>query len=488
MNAQTLLLLTLIAIPIIAYSQDQSKNGSPIVTTESELAVLGQLTLAPAEVIDLTDDPENDLAISKILADLPVSVAQANTQQTPIDNRNGVVYIANIEPGPHGDIDGINLRTVVRKGTLIEEQDWLWESSVIEDRTIHDQWHTAPSIATDKDGFVHIAYNMHNLPWQYKVSDEPDSIEGFEFRGEKIKQSELENLHFDNQVNFSTLGKADIPGNLITYPAFFKDRQNDLYVTYRFAARPKRPHTERTFSSGIAKYDSKKKSWNSIGSEIDVTRKDRSRSFWAPSVSVAFASSLGWTSYRPYLVFDSSNRMHANWYWRKGTSGALVTRPCYLVSENQIDFYDADGKQYTLPVNPENCGNTATSATKEFYNIGNTAINSKNDVYMVRSPNEEKRQLLHYDTNASQWSAEESPYSASELFFDSNDNAWAIGSGLKILRKKAGETFWTLLYANQNKADCLPRVSQNADKTIAYIHTQSCESYDSISVYSITTN
>ncbi len=486
MNVHTFLWLLLLGYSLVATGQQQIEQDA-LSARQGPIASDQQFELVPAQVTDLTGKKDLRFAIEVILKNLPVSTAQANSQQTPIDSVNGIVYTANIEPGPDGDVDGINLHTVVRRGEQNENGTWQWDSTVVEDRTLHDKWHTAPSIGIDKEGYIHVVYNMHNLPWQYKVSVFPDDLEKFEFRGQKITTEELERLHYDNKVSFTSLGKADIPGNLITYPAFFKDSNGDLYLTYRFAAKPKRRHSERAFSSGIAKYNIQEREWKSIGSELDVSLKDRSWSFSAPLNAVPFASAPGWTAYRPYLLFDSENRMHVIWYWRQGISGSLVTRPCYLISDDQVHFHSVIGLRYRLPVDAESCGNTALANETEYYSIGNSAINSKGDVYLLHSPHGSKRVLQHFRKIDYRWEIEESPFGATEIFIDSQDNLWAVANGLRILRRGANENIWKLIYTNESIDDCLPRVSQNYDKTVAYIHTQRCKTEDFVSIYQINT-
>lgn len=96
---------------------------------------------------------------------------------------------------------------------------------------------------------------MHNLPWQYQVSLAPHDISAFEFRGQEISDAEFDRYYIENKTSFPTQGTADIPGNQISYPAFYKDAIGDIYVTYRFAAQPSLAYKDRHFSSAIAKYD-----------------------------------------------------------------------------------------------------------------------------------------------------------------------------------------------------------------------------------------
>lgn len=129
---------------------------------------------------------------------------------------------------------------------------WVWTKRVIDTQTVHDRWHTAPAIGIDDKGFIHIAYNMHNLPWQYQISTKSESIDSFNFKGQRVSVTELQRMKFKNKTDFPTLGLAAIPGNQITYPAFFNDNNGELFVSYRFAAKPARKFANRTMGSGVA--------------------------------------------------------------------------------------------------------------------------------------------------------------------------------------------------------------------------------------------
>ncbi|MEE9321244.1 MAG: BNR-4 repeat-containing protein [Granulosicoccus sp.] len=222
--------------------------------------------VAPAPVAESAPAvaPAPAVAVSLILDQLKVSVSQTFVQQTPIVVSGGTVYIANIEPGANGD-SRLDLHTVVRQGKLASNGNWSWQSTVVDDQTISNVWHTAPAIGMDEQGYIHVAYNMHNFPWQYKVAAEPNSIRAFEFRGQSVTRAEIERHVYENKSSFKTLGSAAIPGNQITYPAFYNDRDGYLYVTNRFAARPAKSFPQRVMSSAIARYNTENRSWLTLG-------------------------------------------------------------------------------------------------------------------------------------------------------------------------------------------------------------------------------
>lgn len=135
-------------------------------------------------------------------------------------------------------------------------------------------------------------------PWQHYVGDE---------------YSEL--------TYFPSFGYADIPGTQITYPRFEKDPNDELYLTYRFASRPKRNLPERTFGTGLAEYSRADQTWTAIGEQLGVTAADFNYQPDAPVTSTPFATKTGWTAYHPSMVFRRSGGnegvdVMSQWYRR----------------------------------------------------------------------------------------------------------------------------------------------------------------------------
>ena len=422
--------------------------------------------------------------VQKILSNLPVSSSQLNVQQSPVDTAHGYVYTANIEHGPNGDVKGTDLHTFLRKGMQSADGSWSWEKKLIEDRTIHDPWHTAPSVGIDKLGAIHVAYNLHNFPWQYKRSKKPHDMDSLEFKGQSVSIEEIRRTFEENKTNFPTLGEAEIPGNQITYPAFFKDLNNDLYLTYRFAATPKQGFKDRTMSSGIAVFNSEASVWAPIGKALSLDSSDYQPHADSPATAVSFAGKRGWTSYLPRLSFGRNNRMHVQWFWRSGIAGTQLTRPCLYSTDDRVEFFDITGGEVMLPALPDNCGNLGYGDDQEFYSIGTTAADSAGNPYVLLSPTSGSRKILHYDSAVRSWVREDAPSGATEIFFDVYDNLWAISAGIKIFKRNKGETNWDNLYDEGSKTFCYPRSKLNEDKSLAFIHTQSCDT-TKITIYGV---
>ena len=410
-------------------------------------------------------------------------------QQTPVDTQHGYVYTANIEHGVDGDTNSTNLHTVVRQGIQLSDGSWQWADALVENRTVHNQWHTAPSVVADNEGYIHVAYNMHNYPWQYKRSTQAHNLDNFNFLGQAITQAEIDRSKFENKTSFPTLGYADIPGNQITYPAFFKDRNRNVYATYRFAAKPKRSFAERTMSGGIASYDTQLQSWRAIGGEVAVTDGvDFTAHAQAPYAPTALASETGWTVYHPRLMFGAANELHVSWFFRNGIAGAEYTRPCFVKSMDTYSFSDAAGKSVLLPMDTDDCGNIGYADSQEFYSVGNTAMDSSGKPYILLSPIGGSRQIVSYDAANDRWERENSPNGATEIFFDADDNLWAVASGIRVMVRLNGSTSWDTVYSDEGSTKaCFPKVSVDEDGDTAFVHTHACDQ-ESITIYAIRLN
>jgi len=428
------------------------------------------------------------LELQPILQNIVISKSQQHVQQTPLDYWDGTLYLAYIAPGAEGDVDGTSLHTMVSMGVPADSGSWEWTTNIIEERTIFDTWHTAPSIGVDKNGHVHIAYNMHNLPWQYKVSKNPEDISEFEFLGQDITVEEIRQLKEQNKTNFPGRGEASIPGNQITYPQFVRDLNSDLYVTYRFAAKPAREFNERTMSSGMAKFEADTKSWSAIGAPVSIAKRDYEVTEfpWFHSgpakKPLAIAAQEGWTSYLPRLSFGPNNRTNLNLFWREGLAGEELSKPCFLTSTDFNLWTNAEGVKLSMPLTPDQCNNLGIDDESSFYSIGNSVADSAGNPYFILSPFDNTRQI--YSFKNGQWQSQESPYGATNLFIDALDTVWAVANGLRVLRKKIDEDEWELLYENKENTECNPRTVLNDKKTKAYIYSTTCDSNE-LNIYSI---
>lgn len=450
------------------------KIQSVICVGRSLSPLLFWVLLCPALV--LSQSLPSDGTLVPVVEGVLLSSAQNHVQQTPIATHNGAIYVAFLEPSDNGKDGGIVLRTSIMKG-LEKKGEWVWTKRVIDSQTVHDRWHTAPAIGIDDRGFIHVAYNMHNLPWQYQISDKSESIGSFNFKGQIVSVTELQRMKFKNKTDFPTLGSAAIPGNQITYPAFFNDNNGKLFVSYRFAAKPARKFANRTMSSGVAKYDSNAELWQAIGGKVVTQPGDFEPGEGITNEVSAIASTTGWTSYFPRLSFGPEDTMNINWFWRKGIAAATLHRPCFIKTHDHENFVDSKGHTTQLPSTPDNCRDPEFQINTTFNGIGNSVANSKGDPFIVLSPVGSNRQILSLKNG--RWTSEDSPHGATEVFFDNDDNLWAVAAGPKIFVKPHGattknESNWKEIYLPETKTHCSPRVVLNQAKNRAFLYTQRC--------------
>ena len=239
--------------------------------------------------------------------------ANAGTQYTSITTApNGEIYSAWMD-----EKKSLRLLQVKLNGEKVQK--------VLRYEMQEDKYHVKPSIAVDKNGFIHIAADMHNQGWVYMRSINPNDIQAFE--------------------------EINLPGKSISYPQFFKDKNNDLYITFRHKVKDKpNEYTKGSSGGGLIRYNLNTKSFVMLGGE-----------------SHGFLRTLVWTNMggkdghyqQPgiRLFFDNSNRMHLvatliNNPTDKASDGN--THVLYAYSDDKGDsFYDINGKKInSLPMTP----------------------------------------------------------------------------------------------------------------------------------------
>ena len=375
-----------------------------------------------------------------------------NMFSTALAYHEGSVYTVNVESGSGSD----GLVTVVRKGTPDVSGNWIWaESHIIDDDTFKNDYHTQASIAIDKLGYVHVAYNMHNMPWQYSVSVRPGDISEFDFLGDPISAAQRNAIRV-NRTPFPSLGTAAIPGNQITYPAFFYDRNGELYITYRFATRPKRSFVNRGFAGGVARYDTETRSWEALGGDIVVTSDDADIPGGGDSARIrAFAYSDRWSVYQIWLSFDELNNMHVSWFWREGGAGPSTSHPSYAFSSDDgYSFTNSKGVEYNLPISVQRSELFIREGDRRtFGHRSSIAVNRDSTPYIYSEEKGENRMLrrLVYRAAPGEWSVpQDLPGSATEVLIDEEGRFWAFATGPKIFVRDLPEGEWENIHRQEH--------------------------------------
>lgn len=404
-----------------------------------------------------------------------------NVFSTSLDVQGGAVVTSYVAPPPPGVIDdGLNLQTIVKVGRPGPDGQWLWKSKVIEPNTARDPWHNQSSVAFDALGYVHVAYNMHNEPWQYSVSASPADVSTFEFRGQRETMAQRTRVHKSNQTDFPTAGEAAIPGNEITYPAFFRSSDGGLFVTYRYAVAPARPWLQRRFAGGIARYDSQKRIWQAIGGEVARLEGDLARTIEPPPPAWPFAINPGWTVYLPVLAFDRGGGLHVAWSWRPEQAGMETYLPSYAfrptASFVTANFFAADGTKRSLPLTlltSQEVGNFGRE--KPFYAPKSMAIAANGDPLLVLQPLTGGRLLLRLEKATGKWlEPEPTPEAASQIVVDRQGREWMFATGLKIFRRNNSELPWRQIGVVSSGL-CSPFVKYSETSNSIYIKAKSCD-------------
>lgn len=361
----------------------------------------------------------------------------------PIDVQGGYVVSSHVE-APVGADTGYNLRTVIRLGKQSNDGTWLWSTATVEQKTARDPYHTQSSVAFDSKGYIHVAYNMHNAPWQYSVSAAPYSTEQFIFKGQALTDAQYDLLYKYNKTPFPTLGEANIPGNQISYPMFFKDRNGELYTSYRYSVNPASAWDYRRFSLGVAHYDAGTGLWSPIGGAVALSSNQVKIADEEDAVTYPLASQLGYVTYLPVLAFSSDNAMHIYWSWRQGEAGADTTNPSYIYSPNDRSlFYTYDDIPVSLPVQYDSATRLPVEPETKTVNAPKSLIvNADDKLYFIVEPTNSARELVIYNPKTKEWSGPElMPWGAGKMVIDKYGYEWAFASGINVfVRPKNGSS------------------------------------------------
>ena len=398
---------------------------------------------------------------------------------TPMDYLNGHLVVAQVEAADHTTPSGY-LRTVVRHGTKDKEGRWRWSSTVIERRTLHDPYHTQPSVAFDRDGYLHVVYNMHHVPWQYLVSSRPYQTTSFTFAGEAVTLADLEIVRKHNQTHhFTSNGNARIPGNQITYPAFTKDRNGDLYVTYRYATKPARRWEERAFAIGIAKYDTTARVWQPLAEPLALNRGDAVIEAGRYSATHPFILDESFLPYLVTLAFDQDNTLHAIWTWwdrKRGLDGSHTFTPSsrnVTVDTLSIPSVNADLVERIPGWPAEAVFNTAKALD----------VAANGDLLAIFELRGKGRYLIRRFREGGHWGLPvETPNSASKIKVSNDGTEWLFASGLTVFRRSPGGSWSKAAQIGQNLCDPLPIYVP--DENLFFIRAKNCTDLSSAVVFS----
>jgi hypothetical protein len=242
-----------------------------------------------------------------------------------------------ITTAPNGDIYACWVDSVSRSFKALKISGANRDSVIVRTNIQPNQFHVRPSIAIDKLGYIHIAGDMHTQAWVYYRSLQPNSIlSGFEML-------------------------TPPGGNGITYVIFFKDKNDELYLTFRNRVRPNSLVGSR--GGAVVRYDAVTRIFTLLGGTDHGY--DKTLVWVNMGGAGTYNSTTGVTTASHYqqpgiqLYFDSTNRMHlACTLINAPTTGTsdVNTHVLYAYSDDGGNtFKKIDGTPIsTLPMGPSN--------------------------------------------------------------------------------------------------------------------------------------
>jgi len=398
---------------------------------------IGRLSLLAAACLAGPSALAQDTTMDFTVAPLGVIADSANIGifNAPICTFGDDVYVAFVRPDP---TDDEGYQTVV--GKLSDGQ---WQFSVVEPDSCNDRWHAQPSLAVDREGYVHVTYNMHSSPWQYGVSKRAEDITEWDFRGQELKGP-----HDETKSGYiAGPGTAAIPGNRITYQFMTTDRSGTPYIAYREALKTK-PGTDyfrMQWSLGIARYNVAAKTWRRVGPGGGV---------------FPFATEPGFRAQGGHIYFDLSNRMHVSWVWyaeyeRDGSGHLKPNYPAYAYSDDGGEsFHRADGTPLMLPLTRAQTDVVVhpdwLEPTTKGYFYGYTKVCAMPDgtPYVWVTPKAggrgKGRAIIRYEGDDGWSDPILMPWAATSLVIDSKGAITAVSSGLRVHRSHDGGQTWKM--------------------------------------------
>ncbi len=215
--------------------------------------------------------------------------------------------------------------------------------------------HNTFSLGIDKDGYIHIAGDMHHHPMDgndhldepfrsasclYWKSDNPEDVSSFTFLGNDASRV--------------------IPGAGFTYLNFFNDKDGDLYAISRQWVRNDHHWTYNSgkIALGMARYSENDQEWTALGDEAPIFTEHHPRAvthMWEPNHNkVIFWEHTGVdsTCYQTWgndVFIDDDNRMHLATgmntdFSSNGSHPGAGTAICYAYSDDKGEtWHKADG-------------------------------------------------------------------------------------------------------------------------------------------------
>lgn len=191
-----------------------------------------------------------------------------------------------------------------------------WSYAIVDEYTTLDNTHNVPSLIVDGHGYLHVAFDMHNSSWGYKVSLSPNTIEdGF---GEENSNPSL-------------------PEGRNTYPRFWRDEKGKIYLTWRRKAPPASVTPSRYAKSiNFGVYDPTIGIWETV---TDLAYED-------PHTDGE------WVLGKAGVGIGGDGRVHLAFVWTPGLGGTWKGQDLTYAytDDNGKTWHKTDGSVYNLPI------------------------------------------------------------------------------------------------------------------------------------------
>jgi hypothetical protein len=297
-----------------------------------------------ANFIFLTNAASQDFVVHQESDIGPLAVSNIDgvswSSAIATNEENGNIYWAYISP----DMKAVIARKDAQTGEVT--------THVIHEKVKDDDNHAELSIGLDSDGYIHYLGNHHNSSPNYYISDNPDDISSWTFKGNDFENGGLQGIG-------------------ITYQSFYRSLTGTLFVAYR--SQVHNSAAKGTRSIALGKYDTSTKKWIMIGSldycfdgldckehcgsDLGITAFVWDNSGSGGGSCLSYGNYGFYQGYKLIVAFDENNVMHCTWNLSKNVfttsnPAEFHTHVMYACSPDEGDtWFRADGSQIKkLPI------------------------------------------------------------------------------------------------------------------------------------------
>ncbi len=180
-----------------------------------------------------------------------------------------------------------------------------WQLQVTQYKGNVSDAHNSISIITDGNGYLHLAWDHHNVALRYARSVSPGSL----------------------QMN-AKMPMTGLNETKVSYPEFYRLSGGDLIFLYRNGA-------SGNGSLVMNRYDLKTSTWVQVQQNL-IDGENKRSAYWQASV-------------------DTKGSIHLSWVWRETGDVASNHDLCYARSDDGgLTWERSDGTKYELPINAAN--------------------------------------------------------------------------------------------------------------------------------------